>query len=538
MAQLHIQDLSFRYPKADCDAVKDVDLSLESGDFVLLMGETGCGKSTLLRLIKREIAPHGTEKGTVYLNGAPVTDSTSEIGFVFQNPAAQSVLSCVADEIAFGLENMALTTEEIDLRMGECVAFFGIENLLRRRMHELSGGEVQLVNLAAVMAMRPRILLLDEPTSHLDPISANRFLDLLHRLHTELGVTVLIAEHHAAPILAFADRVAYMEGGTLRFCLPTREACAVLPAHMLASMPAAVRLWRETGCEGPCPLNAREGAAYFHHRRKREALPPTEENVSDTRSIVLEARNLRFRYEKNTPDVLCGASLSLAAGEVFALLGSNGGGKSTLLSVLSGASRPYMGTVNVLGRPVKSYRHTELYEGVLDVMPQDPMLVIATERVRADFEIAAGRLGMSDGQLEAHLAAFGISTIVDRHPADLSGGELQMCAVALTMLSAPKILLLDEPTKGLDATARARLGEQIKKLAASGVSVLFVTHDIAFAAAYADRCAMLSQGRIVAEQDTGSFLHSCLFYTSDAHRICSQIVTAEELIALCREETE
>ena len=518
MEILKVENLDFSFPGAAQPVLHDVSFRMEAGDFLALIGATGSGKSTLMRLLKRELAPIGDLRGQVYYNGIlqqELTDRVSacEIGYVMQRPEQQIVTDKVWHELSFGLENLGLPQSVIRRRVAEMASYFGISDWFERDVSELSGGQKQLLNLAAVMVMQPKILLLDEPTSQLDPIAAADFLNTVSKLNREMGVGVILIEHRLETVLPMADRVLVLEDGTLQMDLPPAQACERLRTHpvLLDAMPGAVRLFHAVNGDGDCPITVREGRRYLrdHFRNDVRSLPEAPDSRGD--ETVLAFKNVYFRYGREYPDVLKGLNLQVRRGEIFCFLGANGSGKSTLLKLASGLCRPYSGSIALFGKRIQQYRGQALYRECISLLPQDPQTVFLKISVRDDLR-----------EVNADLAAlpYSLDHLMDRHPYDLSGGEQQLVALAKVLASKPKILLLDEPTKGVDSHAQKAVLEALQQLKVQGVTMLLVTHDVEFAARCADRCALFFRGEIVSEDAPARFFDENNFYTTSANRIC------------------
>ena len=536
MEILKVENLNFSFPGAAQPVLHDVSFRMEAGDFLALIGATGSGKSTLMRLLKRELAPIGDLQGQVYYNGVPQQELTErvsacEIGYVMQRPEQQIVTDKDWHELAFGLENLGLPQSVIRRRVAEMASYFGISDWFERDVNELSGGQKQLLNLAAVMVMQPKILLLDEPTSQLDPIAAADFLNTVSKLNREMGVGVILIEHRLETVLPMADRVLVLEDGTLLMNLPPAQACERLRTHpvLLDAMPGAVRLFHAVNGDGDCPITVREGRRYLrdHFRNDVRSLPEAPDSRSD--ETVLAFKNVYFRYGREYPDVLKGLNLQVRRGEILCFLGANGSGKSTLLKLASGLCRPYSGSIRIFGKKIQQYRGQSLYRDCVALLPQDPQTVFLKSSVRDELR-----------EVNAELAAlpYSLNHLMDRHPYDLSGGEQQLVALAKVLASKPKILLLDEPTKGVDSHAQKAVLEALRQLKAQGVTMLLVTHDVEFAARCADRCALFFRGEIVSEDVPARFFDENNFYTTSANRICrgwyEGVATVEDAAELCR----
>ena len=536
MALFTIENLTFSYPEQTAHAIDGLSLTVPEGAFLVLCGPSGCGKSTLLRQLKPALAPHGVRSGRILFRGQPLegTDArvqAARIGFVQQSPENQIVTDKVWHELAFGLESLGEDTPTIRRRVAEMASFFGIEGWFYKNVTELSGGQKQLLNLASVMAMQPDVLILDEPTSQLDPIAASDFLAVLGRINRELGTTVLLTEHRLEEAFPLASTVAVMDAGRLLCTGTPAEVGRQLKAmghRMFLAMPAAMRIWAAVESDAPCPVTVREGREFLRAYAARRPLRPLpEEPKQPRRDPAIAVEGAWFRYEEQTPDVVKGLDLRLGKGEFLALLGGNGTGKSTTLKLLSGLKKPNRGTVTV--------------SGTLGMLPQNPQTLFVKKTVREDlFEVFSGT-GLPKAQQEARVARMvqlcRLEALLDRHPFDLSGGEQQRAALAKVLLLQPEILLLDEPTKGLDAEFKQMFAGILRSLLAQGVSLLMVSHDVEFCARYAHRCALFFDGSIVTEATPRAFFSGNSFYTTAANRIARplepQAVTAEDVMIVC-----
>ena len=548
MEILQIKDLSFAYPKSDKKALDGINISINKGEFVLVCGVSGCGKTTLLRLLKQEIAPFGEKTGEIIYNGISVDKmesrtASSEIGFVGQNPDEQIVTDKVWHELAFGLENLGVEQSKIRSRVGEMASFFGIHNWYHSKTDELSGGQKQLLNLASVMVMQPKILLLDEPTSQLDPIAAADFIATLRKLNSELGLTIILVEHRLEEVFPIVDRVVAMENGKVLFFDEPRTACKKLKGHPLESgLPSAVRIFNGLDALDECPLTVREGREFLEENFSEKSGGTFKEKEAVQRETILEAKGLWFRYEKNLPDVVTELNLKVGKGEIFSILGGNGSGKTTTLNILAGLDKPYKGKVKICGKKISEYKNGSLYRNNLALLPQNPKTVFLKDRVDEDFCEILKVMGIPNSEhknkINALASRFGIEHLLDKHPYDLSGGEQQKCALCKLLLTQPQILLLDEPTKGFDAYSKKMLSELLFDLQTEGKTILLVTHDVEFAASVSDRCALFFDGKIVSEGTPNSFFSENNFYTTAASRISRDLlsgaVLCEDVVRLCK----
>ena len=553
MEILRIEDLSFRYAKAEQNAVEHVSLSVNSGEFTVVCGESGCGKTTLLKLLKRELTPAGDITGEIFYKRVPLREldnktSACEIGYVLQNPDNQIVTDKVWHELAFGLENMGVPTDVIRRRVGEMASYFGIEDWFRKKTDELSGGQKQLLNLAAVMVMQPEILILDEPTSQLDPIAAADFIATLQKLNRELGLTVILVEHRLEEVFPIADRVLVMEnGGVLLYDTPGNIGASLAGIRrdhpMMYGLPSAVRIYNALNIKDDCPLTVREGRGFLQKYFADTDYQPEYPVYCPNDDIVIELKNVWFRYERDLPDILRATSLQVHRGEIYCILGGNGTGKTTMLNVISGLNKAYRGKVLIDGKPIKEYKGNSLYRKKLAYLPQNPQTVFIKDTVREDFTEILEALDIPKNErtqkTDAVAEKIGISHLLNKHPFDLSGGEQQKCAIAKMLLLEPEILLLDEPTKGLDAYSKRTLKEILASLKNDGLTVLTVTHDVEFAAENADRCALFFDGEILSADVPEKFFSENNFYTTAANRMARNIwknaVTCGQVIACAKE---
>lgn len=559
MELLKVENLSFTYPRQSGDtspekeALHQVSFRIQEGDFVVVCGESGCGKTTLLRMLKRELAPAGQKQGAIFFSGREQSElsdreAACEIGFVLQNPENQTVTDKVWHELAFGLENMGIPTPVIRRRVAEMACFFGIDDWFRKKTSQLSGGQKQLLNLASVMAMQPRLLILDEPTSQLDPIAASDFINTLVKINKELGLTILLTEHRLEDVFPVADQVMVMEKGQLLYMGSPREVGKNLKQakknhKMLLGLPSAVRIYQGLDeIEVSCPLTVREGRNFIREEYDNRITRIERKQEAIIGEIAMRMKEVCFRYEKDTPDVLENVELTVYKGEILSLLGGNGAGKTTLLSVISGANIAYKGKIEIFGKRLKKYKGKELYVRNLVSLPQNPQTVFLKMTVREDYEELRNVLEYSKEEMQKAITEVSkkleISHLLDRHPYDLSGGEQQKAAIGKVLLLQPKFLLLDEPTKGIDAWAKKQLGILLGELKQQGITILMVTHDVEFAAEVSDRCGLFFDHQVVSVDKPEEFFCNNNYYTTAANRISRQqyenAITCEEVIALCK----
>ena len=529
MASFALEHLTFTYPGQTRPALDDLTLTVPEGAVTVLCGESGSGKSTLLRQLKTCLTPHGTVSGTVCLGDTPLKDipfaeQARRIGFVLQHPDDQIVTDKVFHELAFGLESLGCEEKTMRLRVAEMASYFGIADWFERDVGALSGGQKQMLNLASVVVMRPDVLILDEPTSQLDPIAASTFLHTLRKLNEELGLTILLSEQRLEEAVPLADHLIVLEQGRLLAAGAPQEAVAAVRGHAIFSaMPTAARIAAALGETERLPLTVRAGRAYLG-RFSPHPMPDAAPAPMDT-PPVLTVRDGWFRYAQGGADVLRNFSLALRPGELYALTGSNGSGKTTALGVLSGRLRLYRGSVYLDGKRQRALQ--PLRDGIAAV-PQDPRTLFAADTVRADL----ASLGRDAVLVDTVVRQMALAPLLDRHPFDLSGGEQQRAALAKVLLMQPRVLLLDEPTKGMDGAFKEEFGALLRALCAQGAAVCIVSHDVEFCAQYADRCGLLFRGEVVTENDARAFFSGNYFYTTAAARIAR---TAAPGAVLCGE---
>lgn len=550
MAHFEIKDLTFSYASAKGKhSLENVSLSIEQGEFVTLCGKSGSGKSTLLRQLKTVLTPNGKRTGEILFRGVPLKqvsdrDQSEKIGFVMQNPDDQIVTDKVWHELAFGLESLGCDQKTMRGRVAEMACYFGIQDWFHRDVATLSGGQKQLLNLASIMAMQPEVLILDEPTSQLDPIAASDFLNTVRKINTELGTTVIITEHRLEDIFPYADRAVVMEKGrVIADDTPGKVGQLLFEQAnpMFAAMPTPVRVYYGAGGTGESPLTVRQGRSWLSKEFPKEpsikaipapALPEEIENPA------LTLKELWFRYEKDSPDVLRGVSAEIPAGSLYAILGGNGAGKSTTLKAISGVCRPYRGKVTLFGKPVEKYKSSELFHGCLAMLPQDPKSLFVKKTVREDL----AEMTKDKQEIDRIAALCQVTELLDSHPYDLSGGEQQRSALAKVLLTNPRLLLLDEPTKGIDSFFKETFAEILADLKKQGITIVMVSHDVEFCARYADIVSMFFDGQVLTTDTPRRFFGANSFYTTAAHRMSRHVfegaVTAEDVIRLYKENKE
>ena len=565
MEILRVDGLKFSYPNQLKKALNNINFSIDEGDFVLICGESGCGKSTLLRHLKPELSPHGQVSGDIYYYSQKINDYSSkqlasEIGYVLQNPDSQIVTDKVWHELAFGLENMGLDTQSIRLRVAEMASFFGIQGWFRKNVNDLSGGQKQLLNLASIMAMQPKILILDEPTSQLDPIAAKDFIDTLVRINKELSTTIIMTEHNLEDIYSVCDKVIVMEDGKV-ICNDTNYKVADILSgdknhKMFKSLPTPSKIYNQLNgyLEGAnkSPLTVKDCRQWLNDSMDEVTITKlddteTEINIDEKdREIAIELKDVYFQYNKISEPTIRDLSFKVYKGEIYSILGGNGTGKSTTLSLVARQRKPQRGKIFINNIEMKKYNNKSLYENNLALLPQNPQSLFVFETVREDLEevliLKNKDREYIDKEVKRVSKLLDIEHLLEHHPYDLSGGELQRAGMAKVMLLNPKIILLDEPTKGLDTYCKEEIGKMLMKLRDMGVTIVVVSHDIEFSARYSDRCAMFFDGSIVSEGTPKEFFLGNNFYTTVSNRIARNIfedtLIYEDVVSLCKKNIE
>lgn len=575
-----IDKFSFAYPDGNDesgrtylpDALRDTELHVRQGEFVVILGRSGCGKTTLLRQLKPSVTPVGKKKGQIIFDGKDICSlddrmAASQIGFVWQDVNAQLVTDKVWHELAFGLESLGYDNGYVRRRVAEMGSFFGLGDIFHRKVMELSGGQKQLVNLASVMAMSPKVLVLDEPTSQLDPIAANDFINSLVRINRELGTTIIMTEHRLEDVLPVCNRSVVMENGRIIYDGDVRGFAESVRSKRIdrglyLSMPASVQIYmgleKDSGKQLPLTVpDAREWLVDYDRKFRENGGVPVvpeiqnrgadegvngSENQADNAAVdkgdkkrgavngqkdagcreehpvVCSLDEVSFRYERNTGDVLRQVSLDIYANEILMINGSNGCGKSTMLSLIANLYSPYSGKLHI----AKNLR--------TGMLPQNPELLFTRRSVRDEL------IDAKDRQQLAEIVRFcRLEELLDRHPYDLSGGEKQRLGLAKVLIADPDILLMDEPTKGLDNGFKMQLADMLRKLQKRGKTIVVVSHDIEFCAVAGDRVALLFDGEVAMVGDVRSYMSDNNFFTTAASRISRNIldgaVTVREVLA-------
>lgn len=523
MEILSMENLSFTYNLSGSykTVLKNINLKASEGDFILLCGPSGGGKTSLLKIIKSSLMPTGAMEGYI---STYVPDE--KIGYVFQQPDSQLVMERVFDELIFGCENMGLSTSEINQRLSEITAFLGIEDLIDMECASLSGGQKQLVNLASVMMMEPDILIFDEPLSQLDPVASTFFINMVRRLHDELGITIIICEHELSDILPYVSKVWFMDNGSVTefssadsfisyivkdnkkyMCmLPPLVRAAVTFDSSLSSYPYSVADFRK--------LNIPQSFLYSCINENRLNKP--SESFTLTEGIY--GKNIYFKYNKNDRDILKGLNITIPGNSFYAVIGGNGSGKSTLLSLMTGYRTPYRGKF-------KGILNTGNSDANVSFLPQNPLYLFTEDRLFDDYTKLMDKYKTSDddcrnfsGLLRSNPLFMPLEGLLMHNASRISGGELQAAAILLLHLQKRPILLLDEPTKGMDSLYKKNLSSYLSELHKNGTTIIMVSHDLEFVSENATHCGVMYNGKIIAEDECHKILKNNRFYTTSLFR--------------------
>ena len=592
MPIIEFKNFSFAYPDKNENTIENIDFKIDEGEFVVMYGPTGSGKSTILRQIKRQIKPYGKSSGEILYFGKNIDEideltSVCEIGFVFQNPESQLVADTVWHELAFSLENIGLKTEDMRKKIGEMACFFGLENLLDKSVHELSGGQKQIVNLCSVLLLQPKVLILDEPISQLDPINAREFLKIIYQLIRDFDITVILSEHRLEDVYFLADKIVVIDDGRVKYDgVPDAVAISSRNDENLKDfLPELSKLYfryeTDRNADGIIPKTVRD---YKNWAGKFDViyskLPPanaTQPTVaafaaslneggfgrdiqasakdhslplggrwreraggSKEAATSISCKDIYFAYVKNQPDILKGLEISVNKGEILSVLGGNGAGKSTLLKIMAGILKPQRGKVILHNKHVN-----------IGYLAQNPKAYFLYDTVEKEiFERAKSLENPDYKYIDYLINLFKIEKILKLHPYDISGGEQQLTAFLTVMLTNPDILLLDEPTKGLDPNMKKAFFDILLKLVeiendsseSPAISAVIATHDIEFAAKYSDSCCFLFDGEIMSKYPSKKFFADNYFYTTSISKIFrdynKNIVCVEDVILNKREKQD
>lgn len=517
--------MTYYYPEGEKPALKGINLSIEEGEFLLITGGSGSGKSTLARVLAGLIPDFygGRFGGRVYFQGRDLgrmdrRKLAREVGIVFQDPEKQLVMTSVEAEIAFGLENLGLPRVEMSRRVAEVMGFLDLAEIRQEFTAHLSGGQKQKLALAAVLAMQPRVLVLDEPTSQLDPVAAEEFLNLVKRLNEEMGLTIILIEQRLERCFHLADRVVLMEDGQVRYEGTPEQLSRWAVQRDIPFVPPVARFFARIGFPS-IPVTVKEGRQLLRSNFNRREFPPLKPAVkADPEEQVLAMIKVWFTYPDGK-EALQDISIQIAAGELVALLGANGAGKSTLLKTMAGLLKPGRGRVQVMGRDLSNGGRPG--DSRIAYLSQNPNDYLFQDTVEEELLSTLKNFGLpDDGIVDEILEKLDLQRYRRANPRDLSSGERQRVALASILVARPRLLLLDEPTRGMDYPLKEKLGEMVTGLSREGVSVVLVTHDVEFAANFASRVLLLFAGRIVADGPKHQVLGQSVFYSTQIGKMC------------------
>ena len=551
MSLYEIKGLTFAYPDIISErddiyldpCLNDINITIEQGEFVVVAGGSGSGKTTLLRQLKPVLTPRGKREGAITFAGQGLSQmdekmQTQKIGFVMQDVDAQLVTDKVWHELAFGLESLGLPTETIRKRVAEMCSFFGLNSIFHKKVNELSGGQKQLVNLASVLALSPDVVILDEPASQLDPMAARDFFRCLERINRELGITIIITEHRLEELWAMCDRFILLDHGMVLYDGTIQEGVHTLYETVPSiELPAACRIALGLQEKEQVPVTVTDGRNWLvRYDWEHEQCGEVTTRMYKGEHKIIEIKDVFFRYDRMEHDVLHGLNLSVYEGEILAINGSNGCGKSTLLSLIAGAGIPYRGRIRIeKGKKV-------------GLLPQDPKLLFTASTVRGELGIeknsngavAQDKTGQSSRYRIAELC--GLTKLLERHPYDLSGGEQQRLGLARVLIGMPDVILMDEPTKGMDAEFKQTFAEILRKLQMQGCTIVIVSHDIEFCAQTADQVCLIFDGETAVVNGVTEYFTGNEFYTTAAARIARGVVdhavTVEDVLSAYGKKTE
>lgn len=526
MEAITIQNLSFSYPNTNRPQLQTINLSIPVGEFVILHGPSGCGKSTLLSHLRTALQPHGQRSGQVLYYATPLEkmdllDQTARIGFLRQSIEHQLITDKVWHELAFGLESLGYDNTHIKIKVAEMATYFGIHHLLHQFTHQLSGGQKQLVCLASIMALEPEILILDEPTSQLDPIAAENLFQLLLKLHREQGITILLSEHHLETIFCQADRILVMENGQLVANDSPRRISTLLSRFetpVWLALPTPIQLYHQIQNPLDCPISIAEGRLWLHQlsrlRPCSDPVPPVSNLLPKHSPATIQMTDIWFKYQKQAADTIQHLQLSVYPAQILALFGDNGSGKTTTLLLMAGLLRPYRGKIQT-----KSPR--------IGLLFQDPTILFTQKEVFTELQVSA-KLSRSSGRPSNRLQQIAdqcrLSHLFEQHPYDLSVGEQQRLALAKLLLAEPDILLFDEPTKGFDADFKKVLTDILRQLKQQGVTIVIASHDIDFCAQTADYCGLFFDGSLIPPIPTRDFFVHNRYFTSTTNKMAGHLL--------------
>lgn len=532
-----IKNLSFAYPDSKHKVLSDINLDIDSGSFTIVTGNSASGKSTLLKIMSGSLVPKGAVGGECILGGVSVfnedkTPFYSAVSYVPQEVGLGLVTENVDTCLAFTLENLGVEPNEIKKRVYEIASYFNMSKWFKKKISNLSGGQKQMLLLASAMITNPKVLLLDEPTSSLDPILSQEFFNIIKKINTDFNTTIIVVEHKIENIISLCDRLVVLDKGKIICCDTASNVLRQLSDSKPDTLPVSeftsgLELFNAFKTDNIPPITVKDAITYIKkttvagqgcgqdNPKKSHNIFSVDDKCDDE---IVKLKNVSFAFDKNSCDVLDSVSLGVSKGEVLAILGENGAGKTTLLKVLSGVSKPYSGKIFIDKKNITTYKGDTLYNNLVTALPQNPKHIFTCRTIVKEFD------EMSDDSLfiSSLIKLFDIGAILDKHPYDVSYGQMQRVALCKVMLTKPKILLLDEPTSGLDASNKKSLGDILQRVAKSGVAIVMVTHDMDFVAQNCDKCSLLFNGELTTPISTCKFLNDNYFYTTFASKVARE----------------
>ncbi len=544
MQNIKIKNLNYTYPEKETPALRNINIEIKQGEFVLLVGGSGSGKSTLLRSIAGLVPSFygGTYSGEIYIGEQEIRqidrqDLVQKVGMVFQDPESQLVMTNVEEEIVFGLENLGLENKVMKRRVMEVTNALSLTQYINRFIPELSGGQKQKTILASILAMQPEIILLDEPTSQLDPIAGEEILTMLRRLNEENGITIVLIEQRLERCFHLADRVIVMENGEIKIAHNSVEAIAKWAVkNNKPFIPPLAKIFSLANYDD-IPVTVKQGREILMSDKNKLSCTnqltdqPPQENEITQKDEIIKLEKLWFTYPNGT-EVLKDINIALQPGQINIIMGANGSGKTTLLKQINGLLKPSRGKVIIDGQNIKNKTIEEL-ASTIGYLSQNPNDYLFLPSVEEEIAFTMKNLNIKEEKkLEEILEKLNIQELRKKNPRDLSTGERQRIAIATILVSNLKILMLDEPTRGLDYELKESLGTLLTKIKQEGTTILIVTHDVEFAAENADNIILLDKGTIIGHGNKYEMLTNSTFYSPQVsklfHNISENIVTIKQ----------
>lgn len=541
MGKVEIENLTYVYPERETPALKNITLKIESGEFILILGKSGCGKSTLLRSINRLIPDFhgGNISGIVKINDKDIykmkaVDISAKAGMVFQNPENQIIFSEVIKEIVFGMENLNFSYEKMKINLADVTSYLGITNLLNKKTFELSGGEMQKIAIASILCMEPQILLLDEPTSQLDPISAENIINTIRRLNEDFGITIIMVEHRLDKCFHIADRIIFMEQGEVSFNASPDTFLKSTSKYNGNFIPIISRVFKCLNLE-TVPKTVKEGKALIKKYQTEKHFKSIDKLVikkklidsdisnNKTEKLLIKFKNVNFTYNKDTHSnntfSLKNINMELFSQDFISIHGEVGAGKSTLLKLITLKLKPQTGKITINGENSKTLTINDIV-GKIAYLSQNPGDYISQDTVSEEIKVAIqNKSNYDEKYIEALLKKFKLTKYINTHPRDLSTGEKQKLAIISLLILKPEIFLLDEPTRGLDLEGKKELGDILTKLNNQGITIILITHDIEFAYTYSKKSIILSKGELISFGETNKVLNQSYSYTTEEAKL-------------------